>query len=332
MTGKMPWNRAGSKPFFVAELGTGHEGDLTAGKELIRAAARAGASAVKVQNFRTALFLKPDMDSYRLWERVERDHRFFQELKAEAQAQSIDFFATPLDEFSVDDCVQMDLPYLKIASCDLTNFSLLAKVAQTGKAMILSTGYASLEEIRDAVSFLQSSGSGELTLMHCVSEYPTSFENSQLYGLEVLASHFGLPVGLSDHSMGPYASLVAVARGVRLIEKHFTLDRASSGFDHHMSETEDSLRELIDVINQAHYSLGPRAWARTKAEVARRPNARRGLYYASSMSAGDTLTTDSFITLRPENGTPPAALGHFLGRTLKADVRGLTPANLEDLA
>lgn len=332
MTENIPWTTAGIQPFVVAELGTNHQGSLSVGKEMVRAAARAGASAVKVQIYSTKLFLSPGARSYQLWRKLERGYEFFRELKTEADAHGVAFFATPLDQESVEDCMVLEVPYIKVASCDLTNFPLLEKLAATGKPLILSTGYSELFEVGAAVAFLQSFGCKQITLMHCVAEYPTMFADSHLYMLDILAAEFALPVGLSDHSTGPYASLAAVARGIRLVEKHFTIDTSMQGFDHHMSETEDTLRELIGLLGQTSASLFPRAWERTEGEKNRRGLARRGLYYARQMSIGEVLEEDSIVALRPENGVSPTAVGNLLGKRLRVDVQELSSASLEHFA
>lgn len=332
MTENVPWTTDGSQPFVVAELGTNHQGDISVGKEMVRAAVRAGASAVKVQIYRTNLFLSPGARSYQLWRELEREYEFFDELRAEAGAHGVAFFATPLDQESIQDCISLEVPYMKVASCDLTNFPLLEKLAATGKPLILSTGYGSLLEVEASVAFLQSLGCDQITLMHCVAEYPTNFADSQLYMLDILATEFALPVGLSDHSIGPYASLASVARGIRLVEKHFTLDTSMEGFDHHMSETEDTLRELIGLLAQTSSSLLPRDWERTEGEKNRRGLARRGLYYAREMAIGEVVEKDSFVALRPENGVSPTTVGNLLGRSMRVHVQELTSPRPEHFA
>jgi sialic acid synthase SpsE len=308
-------------PFVIAEIGMNHNGDIELGKEMIRAAAEAGADAVKFQSFRTERFLSERVsarDEYAQYELTPEDHEI---LKAEAHAQDLSFLSTPFDAESVDLLDGLGVPCFKIASSDLTNYPFLEYVAEKGKPMILSTGYATFSEVAKAVETVRDGGNEELVLLHCVSTYPTPPEEMNLGAIRTLAEAFESPVGLSDHTKGsPVAPITATAFGASIIEKHFTTDNSLPGFDHEISENPETFQRMVDRIRTTHEALGMGRKVPRESELESKSSVRRSLFWESSYESGTDVTDEMILAMRPGDGIRPDQLDSISGTVLAEDV------------
>lgn len=245
-----------SRPaFLVAELGINHGGDVEVAKQLIEAAAQAGADAVKLQTYRTEERVPRDSPIYDVLKEAELDEASHRDLKLVAADSGVALLSTPFDEESVALLSDLGVPAYKIASFDIVNLRLIQLVASQGKPVIISRGMATLAESDQAVEQVRSSGA-PLILLHCVSAYPLQPADSNLAVLDTMRARYGCPVGFSDHTMGIDVPALAVTRGADVIEKHFTLDRTAPGPDHELSAEPAELAALVSRLREVEAIIG----------------------------------------------------------------------------
>jgi N-acetylneuraminate synthase len=320
--------RFDSKIFVIAEAGVNHNGKLAKAKELVDRAREAGADAVKFQTFRARLLAtgKAPVAAYQrrngtgaaknqadLLARLELSFRDFRFLKEYCDMRKITFLSTPFDEESADFLDSLGVPLFKISSGDLTDLPFLAHVARKRKPVILSTGMSELDEVRRAVDALHAAGNKQLTLLHCVTEYPAPFEEVNLKAMDTLAREFRVPVGYSDHTLGFEIALAAAARGAAVIEKHFTLDRRLEGPDHAVSLSPRELADMVRAIRNIEKAMGDGVKRPTKSEEPNRRIVRKSVVAARDFAKGETITREGVILKRPGDGIPPGDLGKVLG-------------------
>lgn len=329
-----------SPPFVIAEMSGNHNQSLDRAIEIVDAAARAGAHALKLQTYTAdtmtlALnegeFFINDEES--LW-KGQSLHALYQlaytpwdwhpAIFARARELGMLCFSTPFDETAVDFLEGLDVPAYKIASFENVHLPLIRKVAATGKPLIISTGMATLAELDDAVSAARGAGCRDLVLLKCTSTYPATPENSNVVTIPHLRSLFGCEVGLSDHTMGIGASVAAVALGATVIEKHFTLRRADGGVDSSFSLEPEEMQLLVVETERAWQSLGHVSYGPGEAEHKSKVF-RRSIYIAEDLKAGDVLTLQNLRCVRPGNGLPPKYYDQLLGRRVNCDVTKGTP-------
>lgn len=346
-----------ARTFIIAEAGVNHDGSLEKALALVDVAADAGADAVKFQTFRAELLAteKAPKAAYQeasegsdetqasMLRRLELSRSDHEALVNRCGKRSIEFLSTPFDEASAAMLVeQFGLRRLKIGSGEITNGPLLLNVARLGKPMILSTGMSTLGEVEAALSVLAygytardgkptkadieaafSSESGQdalannVTLLHCITEYPAPPHAANLRAMDTLAVAFGLPVGLSDHTMGVAVATAAVARGASVIEKHFTLDRRASGPDHGASLEPDELAALVRSIRDVESALGTGRKVPDRIELGNQVVARRSLVATSDIAAGEEFTVRNLGSRRPGGGLSPMKYWELLGRAAK---------------
>lgn len=345
--------------FIIAEAGVNHNGDLDTARRLVDAAVAAGADAVKFQTFKAENLvtrhagkagyqkITTDVDESQLamLKRLELKYEFHFELLDYCRQQGIEFLSTAFDFEGLDFLVhELGINRLKIPSGEITNGPFLLAHAQTGKRVILSTGMATLGEIETALGVLAfgyigqdlppsvdafrraySSKQGQavlrdnVTLLHCTSEYPTPVENINLRAMDVLQQAFGLDVGYSDHSVGLLVPVVAAARGAKVIEKHFTLDRTLQGPDHQVSLEPDELKEMVCNIRDVEKALGQRLKCPQPLELENRQVVRKSLVAKCAISAGEPFTDENLTLKRPGTGKSPMDYWAILGKTSRRD-------------
>jgi N,N'-diacetyllegionaminate synthase len=313
-----------SPSYIIAEIGMNHNGSIDLAKDMIRAAARAGANAVKFQSFKTEDFLSEkffDFDERKKFELSFEDHKI---LVKEAKKCSVEFFSTPLDNYSLELLDSLSVNVFKIASCDLNNLPFIKNVAKKKKPVIFSTGYASVNEIHEAYQTLKKYGTGKIIIMHCVASYPTKYKDINLSNIQSLQRMFPEAIiGFSDHSLD-YLNIPssAVGLGARVIEKHFTIDQKLDGYDHHMSLDESMFSQMVNNIRIVESALGkPRQEIGLIGdEETRIVNARRSLFWVSDMPKGTKITEEHLIAKRPGKGLDPNYLGIIVGKVLLEDV------------
>ena len=321
---------AGHPAFLVAEIGFNHNGDVALAKRMIESAAENGADAVKLQTFlahemisNTLLADDPDnpgneIPFYEFFQRYELSREDYEVLIAHARTLKIPLFSTPFDDASLDMLVELGVPALKIASPDLTYIPFLKKAAETELPIVLSTGMGNDEEIGEALRALGEANS--VVLLHCVSNYPSRYEEMNLGYLRGLSGQFELPVGLSDHTLDNLSAVVAASQGAVLIEKHFTLDRKLPGVDQSISMQPTDLRQLKSDILNVTKILGEGKKEIQESEIPVRLSARRSLVARVDIPAGTLLEPTMLACKRPGTGIPPNELDRVLGKSSKVAI------------
>jgi sialic acid synthase SpsE len=324
---------ADAPAYVIAEAGSNHNRDLDIARRLIDVAADAGADAVKFQTYtgsriysRTArsAFLerisgKTPTD---LLDDISLPREWQAELDRHARERGIDFFSSPFDNDAVDELAALRVPLLKIASGEIVDLPLIRHAAATGIPLIISTGMATLAEIEDALRAAEQAGAPAVALMQCASVYPAPVERINLRAMETLRAAFGVPAGLSDHSMGIAVPIAAAALGAAMIEKHITLDRTMTGPDHSFAIEPDELAAMVQGIRDAEAARGDgRKDGPGPEELEENYTlARRSLIATRDLPAGTVLEADMVTVKRPGFGIRPKHLELVLGRTLRADV------------
>jgi N,N'-diacetyllegionaminate synthase len=324
-----------SRVFIIAEAGVNHNGSFDLAMQLVDAAQASGADAVKFQTFRAERLATADAhkaayqerttagseSQFEMLRRLELSEEAHKMLLKHCRQSGIQFLSSPFDLPSVDFLHSLDVPCFKVPSGEITNHPLLRSVARTGRPVILSTGMSTLGEVEEAVQVLQSAGTSELTLLHCVTEYPAPFAEVNLRAMHTLRTAFGLPVGYSDHTPGIEIAIAAVSLGAVVIEKHFTLDRALPGPDHAASLEPAELGQMVAAIRHVEEALGTGIKAPAPCELPNLSVARKSVVAARNLPAGHRLTPDDLDVKRPGNGLAPKFLQALIGRTLRVDVR-----------
>ena len=337
---------AGAPCFIVAELSGNHNGDLGRAVATIEAAADAGAHAIKLQTYTPDTmtirsnrpeFIVPGNGPWggrRLWDLYQEAHTpwsWHPRLFDTARRAGLEIFSTPFDATAVSLLESLDAPAYKIASFELGDDALLQRVAATEKPIILSTGMANVEEIGHAVAILQAAGVIDLVVLRCTSSYPAPDAAMHLATLPVLASMTGCPVGLSDHSTGIVAPVVAVTLGAVMIEKHFTLDRTAGGVDSHFSVEPAELKQLVEAVAAAEAMVGKPTFGPGVAEEGS-VVFRRSLYVVEDIGAGEPFTERNIRSIRPGHGLSPRYASIVLGRRAAVTVRQGTPLSWDVMA
>lgn len=328
--------------YIIAEMSANHAGSKEHAKEIIHAAKEAGADCVKIQTY-TADTLTIDCNNeyfnltegtwkgenlYHLYEKAYTPWDWQPELMEEARKVGLDFFSTPFDKTAVDFLEEMNVEFYKIASFELIDLPLIEYVASKGKPMIISTGMASLGEIQEAVDAVRRAGNPQLALLKCSSSYPAIPKDMNLKTIPNMKEVFGVPVGLSDHSMGDIAAVTAVALGASIIEKHFCLGRDIENPDSSFSMEPAEFRAMVEHIRQAETALGAVSYHVTESEMSDRRN-RRSLFVVQDIKKGELLTEQNVRSIRPGHGLSPKYLPQVLGQAAICDIKRGTPLQFE---
>ena len=323
---------SGRPTYVIAEIGSNHDGDLERAREYVRAAAKAGADAVKFQSFRASMLSAADAPGYETLRELEIPEDWHATLQREAIDAGTHFLSTPFDASRLALLASLDCPAIKIASGDLTHAPLLRAAAQTGLPILLSTGLAYLDEVREAVELLRHSGDPPLLLFHCVAAYPPPYEALNLRAIATLAQHFECPVGFSDHSPGVATAVASVALGACAIEKHVTFDRSNPGPDHGYALTMGEFAELCVQIRAIEAALGDGVKRPAECETAGRIAGRRGVCAAVSLPEGTLLEAGMLKIVRPAQGLAPGEIDQLLGRRTTRSIEADEPIAWRDLS
>ena len=332
-------------PRLIAEVSGNHNGSIELAKQTILAAHEAGADAVKIQTYEPqTMTLDVDLPDFQVTEGIWKGHTLYElyekahtpfawhkELFDFAKEHGIYLFSTPFDETALDLLESLDCPAYKIASFEMTDLPLIEYVAKTKKPMIISTGMATLEEIGEAVETARTAGNRELTLMHCISAYPTELEDTRLDNIRILRETFGVDVGFSDHTLGSEAALLSIHFGATMIEKHFTLSREDKSVDSKFSLNPEELSLLCDNLQSATSAVSSLLEFERAPSEAGSNKFRRSLYFASEMKAGSVIQGTDIRRVRPGHGLEPKQLSKVIGAVLKRDVSPGVPVTNDSL-
>src|SRR3972149_7059153 len=304
----------------IAEIGFNHEGDLKLAIEMIKAAAKAGANAIKFQTYRAADLALPSASHYQAIKRGEMSLEQHMELAKIAHGCGIEFLSTPFSPWAIDILEKVGVLAYKIASMDCTNKHLLGFIAETKKPIYLSTGMATLTEISETLYYLSEVKSGPVTLLHCISLYPADVKDLNLAIIPYMKGLFGVSVGYSDHYPGIKACLAAAMLGAEVIETHFTLDITKEGADHYHSVDAEMLRQLVTEIDLFQQMKGTKQGCYNRPDRKYAVQYRRGVFTAKSLKKGDTLRKEDLLLCRPTSQLKPEDLKWLEGRMIKQDI------------
>jgi N,N'-diacetyllegionaminate synthase len=324
-----------NRTLVIAEAGVNHNGNLELAKQLIDAAALAGADLVKFQTFsanrqvtRTAKkadYQTQTTDStetqHEMLRRLELTAEMHKELITHCEARNIGFFSTGFDIESVNLLVSLGQDHFKIPSGEITNLPYLRHIGLLGKGVILSTGMATMGEIEAAIDVLEQAGTprANMTVLHCTTEYPTPMAEVNLRAMQSIHTAFGVAVGYSDHTSGIEVAIAAVAMGASVIEKHFTLDRNLPGPDHKASLEPEELKAMVAAIRNIEIALGDGIKRLTLSEARNKPIVRKSLVASQTIKAGEVFSAQNITTKRPGTGISPMRWNEVMGRKAPRD-------------
>ncbi len=332
----------GHPTYLIAEMSANHAGDIENAKRIIREAKKAGADCVKIQTY-TADTLTIDCSNeyfqiergtwegenlYQLYQKAYTPWEWQKELMEEAKKVGLDFFSTPFDKTSVDFLEEIGVEFYKIASFELVDLPLIRYVASKGKPMIMSTGMSTLGEIEEAVEAVRSQGNEQLALLRCASAYPAITDQMNLRTMQNMAEVFGVPVGLSDHSMGSVGAVTAVALGASIIEKHFCLDRELENPDSSFSMNPEEFGRMVQDIRQAEKAIGTVCYGTSKQEESS-VVFRRSIFCVKDIAPGEALTEENIRVIRPGYGMKPKYYEEILGQVALKEIKRGTPISFQ---
>lgn len=329
-----------SEIFIIAEAGVNHNGSLEIARKLIDVSVQAGADAIKFQTFRADRLVTAtasraeyqivntgtDESQLEMLEKLELSPEMHRELFSYCQKKNIIFMSTPFDEESVDLLDNLGMEIFKISSGEITNKPLIQHIASKKKPVFLSTGMSYLGEVEKAIGWIDGIWNKldkrpQLTILHCVSNYPAKTEDVNLNAIRTMEKVFGLPVGYSDHTMGIEVAIAAVAIGARVIEKHFTLDREMEGPDHKASLMPDELGAMVKAIRNIEKAMGDGIKRPASCEYDMRNIMRKCLVAKRNIRKNDIFTAENITVKRPGAGISPAEWDKIIGRKAIRDFK-----------
>ena len=333
----------GCPVYVIAELSANHHQNFDSAVCLVEAAKEAGADAVKLQTYTPdTITIQSNKNSFRVSGGTLWDGRTLYELYGEAATPwewqpklkkiandlGMDLFSSAFDETAVDFLEKMGVPAHKVASFELVDIPLIQKMAGTGKPLIMSTGMASVEEIEEALEAARQAGAKQIALLKCTSAYPASPMEMNLRTIPEMQRRFGVPIGLSDHTMGIAAPVAAVALGACIVEKHLTLSRSTPGPDSAFSLEPPEFKSMVEAVRTAEQSLGQVYFGLSEREQASR-RFRRSLFVVRDVKRGEIFTAKNVRSIRPADGLHTRHLQQILGKRAACDIESGTPLNWE---
>ncbi len=338
-----------NKTIIIAEAGVNHNGELQKAIELIDAAAMAGADFVKFQTFKSELIVNQTAQKaeyqiknmsgesdtqFEMLKKLEMGLDWYEVLIQRCQERGVKFLSTGFDSESIDFLDSLEIPFYKIPSGEITNKPYLQHIAQKEKDIILSTGMSTIGEIEAAIDVFETEGitRDRITVLHCNTEYPTPMKDVNLLAMNHIARELGVKVGYSDHTLGLEVPIAAVALGACVIEKHFTLNRSLPGPDHAASLEPDELKAMVSAIRNIEDAIGGSGIKEpSDREMKNISVARKSLHTLKELKAGQTLSKDDLIALRPGNGISPMLINEVVGKVLNRDLPAHYLLKPEDL-
>ena len=322
-----------SKPntTIIAEAGVNHNGSVDTAKKLIEAASEAGSDLIKFQTFKTESiitkkaekayyqkdFTEKSESQFEMLKKLELDRTAHEELIQYCKIKNIQFLSTAFDHDSIDLLAELNIPFYKIPSGEITNLPYLRHIGRMGKPIIMSTGMATLDEVRFALKVLLGSGAEKekITILHCNTEYPTPMEDVNLNAMLTIQDELEIAVGYSDHTLGIEIPVAAVALGACVIEKHFTLDRTLPGPDHCASLEPEELKLMVAAIRNIEKAMGDWVKKPSPSEMKNMSIARRSIVAKKPISKGELFTEKNLTVKRPGTGVSPMEWDTYIGRS-----------------
>ena len=338
-----------SKVIIIAEAGVNHNGDFENAKKLILAAANAGADYVKFQTFKADKLVSIDAQKaeyqkvnlkggedtqYEMLKKLEMSEDWHYELIKYAEDCGIKFLSTGFDESSIDFLVSLNIDLLKVPSGEITNKPYLEHIAKKNKPIIISTGMSTIGEIGEAIDILIENKitKEDITILHCNTEYPTPMNDVNLLAMNYIKKQFGVRVGYSDHTMGIEVPIAAVALGARVIEKHFTLDKAMDGPDHKASLEPAELQAMVKAIRNIELAIsGSGEKEVSESEMKNIIVARKSIHLNNAMKAGQQIQKKDLVMKRPGDGISPMKIDSVIGKIVSQDLQKDHKLELKDL-
>ena len=317
----------------IAEAGVNHNGSLELAKKMVEEAKSAGADYIKFQTFvpeklvskfaEKAEYQKKntgnDQSQLQMLEKLALTEQNFMELKEYCKKVGIGFISTPFDLDSISFLDKLDMDFWKLPSGEITNLPYLEAIGRTGKKVVLSTGMCEMTEIQDAIAVLEKSGTKDIVVLHCNTEYPTPFSDVNLLAMKQMENVLHKPIGYSDHTVGIEVPIAAVALGAVAIEKHFTLDKMMEGPDHKASLEPDELKAMVAAIRNIEKSLGDGNKHRTKSESQNVGVARKSIVAKCAIKKGEVFSEENLTVKRPGTGISPMKWHEILGTVAQRD-------------
>ena len=318
------------RTYIIAEAGDNHNGDIGLAHRLVEEAKKCGCDCVKFQTFSAESLVTQKAEKanyqkkntgnndsqYSMLKKLELKAKDFIELKLHCDDLGIDFLSTPFDVQSVDLLEQIGVAKYKLSSGDITNMPLLKYIARKEKTIILSTGMCVMDEVKEAVNWIEEENNHNIILLHCTSNYPTPFEDVNMRAMLTLKESFSYPVGYSDHTEGIIIPIMAVSMGARVIEKHFTLDKSLEGPDHKASLNIWELRDMVEAIRNIEAAMGDGVKLPVSQELETRIAARKSLVAGHDMMAGHIIEEKDISVKRPGSGIAPKYIKEIIGKKL----------------
>ena len=319
--------------YIIAEAGVNHNGDLDTAKEMVLAAKKAGADAIKFQTFIAENLVTQDVgmaqyqihntgkseSQYEMLKKLELPFEAFRRLKGLCEETRIEFMSTPFDQDSIAALERLKVDRFKIPSGEITNYPYLVRMAKTGCPIIMSTGMCTLSEIKEALEVLKDNGASDISLLHCTTEYPAPFQEVNLKAMRKLRETFHVKAGYSDHTQGIEIAIAAAAMGADIIEKHFTLDKNMEGPDHQASLNPSELACLVRSIRNVEMALGD---GEKKPSLSERKNmeiVRKSIVAKRDIKQGELFSEENLTTKRPGTGLTPMKWNFVIGQTARKD-------------
>lgn len=319
--------------YVIAEAGVNHNGNVDTAKKMVEAAKEAGADYVKFQTFVPEKLVSrfagkaeyqkaatgTEESQLEMLEKLALTRDDFVELEKYCKKTGIGFLSTPFDLESISFLEQLDMDFWKVPSGEVTNLPYLEAIGKTGRKVVMSTGMCGMEEIRKAVAVLEKSGTPEIILLHCNTQYPTPYRDVNLRAMDTMKKETGKEVGYSDHTLGIEVPIAAAAIGAAVIEKHFTLDRAMEGPDHKASLEPEELTQMVSSIRKIECAMGSGRKELSPSEAANRTAARKSIVAGREIKKGEIFSEKNLAVKRPGNGISPMRWYEVLGMEAKRD-------------
>ena len=310
----------GFPPYIIAEAGINHNGDIKTAIKMLEEASKIGVSAIKFQTYKSDLFISPESEYFNLFKKCELSEDNVKQLVCRARELNLNIFSAVFDFESANLWNKFGCPFYKIASGDITHHALINHVAKFGKPIIISTGGSNLLEVSNAIKVIKEANSEvDISILHCVSNYPTKIESVNMSTITLLKEEFNLTVGFSDHTIGNIAAISAISLGASIIEKHFTLDNNMEGPDHILSMDKKDFKQFIIDLNNAYIAYGiPQTNAIENKNVI--TAIRRSIIASKNIKKGELLTLENIVFRRPAIGIPADRVKDVIGKRVISDI------------